>query len=260
MTSIDYDAWALRYDNTRGASPSVLRPLLEALGPPDSRSVLDVGGGTGNVTAELVRAGFEVALCDYSPGMARQASGKLGAASPVAVADAQALPFRDGAFDCLVCVKVLNHVPDWRAALRETRRVIRGGPAAFVSASRETIEANWVTRYVPSLLEQARYHREDETVHALRDAGFARVDVRCVRYADMADGSAQALKHFPEVFVEGKHIRNTSLFHQLSPGEVDSVLERIRRDHESGELARVIESYRSLTERYGDGALFVARP
>jgi hypothetical protein len=44
MTRIDYDAWALQYDNTRGASPSVLRPLLEALGPPDSRSVLDLGG------------------------------------------------------------------------------------------------------------------------------------------------------------------------------------------------------------------------
>lgn len=84
--------------------------------------------------------------------------------------------------------------------------------------------------------------------------------MRYVRYTDMADGSAQARKHFPEVFVEVKHIRNTSLFHQLAPGEVDSVLERIRRDHESGDLTRVIESYRPLTERYGDGALFVARP
>jgi hypothetical protein len=33
MTTIDYDAWAKTYDNTRGASPSVLRALLDALGP-----------------------------------------------------------------------------------------------------------------------------------------------------------------------------------------------------------------------------------
>jgi hypothetical protein len=31
--SIDYDAWAQKYDATRGVSPSVLGPLLEALGP-----------------------------------------------------------------------------------------------------------------------------------------------------------------------------------------------------------------------------------
>ena len=33
MTTIDYDAWAKTYDDTRGASPSVLRALLEAVGP-----------------------------------------------------------------------------------------------------------------------------------------------------------------------------------------------------------------------------------
>ena len=58
MTQIDYDRWANAYDTTRGVSPSVLRPLREALGPPAGRSLLDIGGGTGNVALPLAHAGF----------------------------------------------------------------------------------------------------------------------------------------------------------------------------------------------------------
>ena len=56
--AIDYDAWAQNYDATRGVSPSVLGPLLEALGPPGGRSLLDIGGGTGNYTVALRDAGL----------------------------------------------------------------------------------------------------------------------------------------------------------------------------------------------------------
>jgi hypothetical protein len=53
MSAIDFDAWAQTYDATRGASPSVLAPVAEALGPPAGRSLADIGGGTGNFAAPL---------------------------------------------------------------------------------------------------------------------------------------------------------------------------------------------------------------
>jgi len=76
MTTIDYDAWARTYDDTRGASPSVLRALYEALGPAGGRTLLDIGGGTGNFAKALAEEGFRVVLCDYSPEMARRAFGQ----------------------------------------------------------------------------------------------------------------------------------------------------------------------------------------
>src|SRR2546422_11212185 len=99
MAAIDYDAWAKTYDDTRGASPSVLRALLEALGPPDGRSVLDIGGGTGNFSVALAERGFPGRLCDYSPAMGRRAAAKLGK-DEVAVGDAAPLPFADGPLAC----------------------------------------------------------------------------------------------------------------------------------------------------------------
>jgi SAM-dependent methyltransferase len=48
-------------------------------------------------------------------------------ARPFVLADAQALPFRDGAFDYCICMHVLEHVDDPAAMLREMQRVARAG-------------------------------------------------------------------------------------------------------------------------------------
>ena len=176
MTAIDYDAWAKTYDDTRGASPSVLRPLLEALGPPNGRSLLDIGGGTGNFARALADAGFRVALCDYSREMARRASAKLSNA-PVAVADAPHLPFRHASFDCAISVNVLGHVDDWTTMLHEARRIIRRGPYVMKASTRETLTANWVVEYLPGIRDHAPLHHyqpESAIIEALREAGFSK--------------------------------------------------------------------------------------
>jgi SAM-dependent methyltransferase len=255
--SIDYDAWAQTYDATRGVSPSVLRPLLEALGPAEGRSVLDIGGGTGNYTVALLGAGFGALHCDPSPGMVRRAASKLGGG---VVADGQALPFRDDAFDCAVAIKVLNHVANRRAFARDARRVIRSGPLVLVHATKESIEGNWICHYAPSLRTQERFEPEAATVEALAAAGFTDIRVAQVRYSDMTDGSAQALKRFPETFIMDERIMNTSLFSRLPDAERRQVLAAIRTDYESGRLQEVIAKYEPQSEKGGDGAIFVAHP
>ncbi|MDZ4277996.1 MAG: methyltransferase type 11, partial [Dehalococcoidia bacterium] len=64
--AIDYDSRAATYDATRSASPSIVRPLLRALGPANGRALLDIGGGTGNYAVALRDAGFRVWLSDVS--------------------------------------------------------------------------------------------------------------------------------------------------------------------------------------------------
>jgi SAM-dependent methyltransferase len=260
MTAIDYDSWAKNYDSTRGASPSVLRALLEALGPANRRSLLDIGGGTGNFAQALAHAGFAVALCDCSREMAWRASAKLGGV-PVAVADASRLPFGGGAFDCAISVNVLGHVEDWRKMLSEARRVIRGGPYVMKASTRETLNANWVVEYLPSIRDRAPVHHyqpEQIITTALREAGFARVEVARVHYNEMVDGSIQALKHFPEVFLDDDRILNTATLKRLPVEEREAGLVALRRDYTSGRLREVIARYEPLVREYGDGSVFTA--
>jgi ubiquinone/menaquinone biosynthesis C-methylase UbiE len=49
----DYSRQAERYDETRSASPSVLRPLRQALEGASGRRLADIGGGTGNYALAL---------------------------------------------------------------------------------------------------------------------------------------------------------------------------------------------------------------
>ncbi|MEO8457231.1 MAG: methyltransferase domain-containing protein [Chloroflexota bacterium] len=261
--SIDYDAWAQTYDDSRGASPSVLNPIREALGEPTGRSLLDIGGGTGNFALPLSQAGFRVTLADYSPAMVRQARRKLPDIDFV-VMDGSRLPFEDGSFDCAVSVNVLGHIAEWRLALKEARRVLRGGPLVLKVSTRETVTANWVMNYFPALLDAAPLHHyqpASETVAALRDAGFADVQTRVVHYTDTIDGSFQALKHDPRAFLENEDaVMNTAVLKRVPERERREALDTIRRDYASGRLREIMARFEPLVAEYGDGFVFVARP
>jgi len=92
---------------------------------------IDVGCGTGRALAPLRDAvgpaGTVIAL-DVTPEMldaARPASAVAGAAR--VLADARALPLRDGCADVIFAAGLVNHLPDPEAGLRELARVIRPG-------------------------------------------------------------------------------------------------------------------------------------
>ena len=88
--------------------------------------LLDVGCGPASITAdlaELVAPGRVVAL-DSSPSAIEAARATLAARGllggvELAVGDAFALPFEDGAFDVVHAHQVLQHVHDPVAALKE---------------------------------------------------------------------------------------------------------------------------------------------
>ena len=77
---------------------------------------------------------------------------------PGVAGDAQALPFRDGAFDAVVAAFSLNHVPDPALALGECRRVTSSG--GLVLASSFPREADHPAKAaVEASLEEFGYQR-----------------------------------------------------------------------------------------------------
>jgi phosphatidylethanolamine/phosphatidyl-N-methylethanolamine N-methyltransferase len=91
--------------------------------------VLEVGVGTGKNLPYHPNDTRSVAI-DISPRMLRRAdrrARRLGRAVDLVLADAQHLPFRDGAFDAAADTFVFCSVPDPIAGLREVHRVVRDG-------------------------------------------------------------------------------------------------------------------------------------
>lgn len=106
-----------------GSDPlGIRRAIRELLGKGDG-VCLEVGCGTG-VHAEQVRGlGWAPLGVDLSTGMLRHARGRL----PVARADAEQLPIRDGAVPAAITVMVHTDMPGYPSVLREVSRVLEPG-------------------------------------------------------------------------------------------------------------------------------------
>ena len=107
---------------------------------PDAR-VLELGCGTAELwtkNAARVPNRWHVLVSDLSSGMVKQARGSLvatGLAFAYAVADAEAIPFRSDAFDCVIANHMLYHVPNLDTALSEVRRVLRSGGVFYAATN-----------------------------------------------------------------------------------------------------------------------------
>src|SRR4051794_8808543 len=124
-----FQAPAEAYDRHIGRySPQLAAGLIRAAGVAQGMRVLDVGCGTGALTAALARSlgAASVAAVDPSPGFAAACSARVPDAD-VREAGAESLPFPDGAFDAVLSQLVLTFVDDLPGALREMMRVTRPG-------------------------------------------------------------------------------------------------------------------------------------
>jgi ubiquinone/menaquinone biosynthesis C-methylase UbiE len=105
--------------------------LFAGLALDPAHRVLDVATGGGHTAAALAGRCALVVASDLTPSMLREArvlaaslrTGKVVSAA----ADAEALPFRDAAFDRVTCRIAPHHFPDVRTALSEMIRVTRPG-------------------------------------------------------------------------------------------------------------------------------------
>ena len=101
------------------------RDLLVLLNAKPGERILDVGCGTGQLTAEITQFGAEVVGIDYSPDMIAT-SRKNFPHVRFEVADATALTF-DSEFDVVVSNAALHWVRDQPAAIASIARALKPG-------------------------------------------------------------------------------------------------------------------------------------
>lgn len=133
-----HDAWQAgdRYEAYMGRwSRQVAPRFLDFLGPPNGADWLEVGCGTGALSAAILaqcNPGSLIAV-DQSEGFLTLARAKVtDPRAEFRVGDAQALAVENASRDVVVSALMLNFVPDRDKALREMKRVVRpGGTIGF---------------------------------------------------------------------------------------------------------------------------------
>jgi ubiquinone/menaquinone biosynthesis C-methylase UbiE len=135
-----YDAFANRYDEGRDEGYHRLiddqaAALVQRVGT--DRDVLEVGCGTGLILQRVARFARTAKGVDLSPGMLEHARRR---GLDVVEGSATDLPLPDACVDVAYSFKVLAHIPDLDACLREMTRVVRsGGHVVFDAYNRRSL-------------------------------------------------------------------------------------------------------------------------
>ena len=182
------------------------RATIEMSGVRRGNTVLDIAGGTGDLTAQFSRiVGPEgcVVLADINDSMLKVGRDKLADRGVVgnvkfSQADAQYLPFPDNTFDVITIAFGLRNVTDKDLALRSMLRVLKPGGRLLVlefSKPNNPLLSKAYDTYSFSILpklgqaiagdadsyqylaESIRMHPDQETLKSMmQDAGFANCD------------------------------------------------------------------------------------
>jgi len=139
----NFSASAGDYDDHAVVQKRVVERLAELLlaEGPLVGATLDVGVGTGELTARLLAASpaMRPVIADLAHGMTRHAAARIGAALPFD-GDAQSLPLASGRIAAVVSSSVYQWVNDLFAAFAESARVLApGGRFAFALFGERTL-------------------------------------------------------------------------------------------------------------------------
>jgi demethylmenaquinone methyltransferase/2-methoxy-6-polyprenyl-1,4-benzoquinol methylase len=172
----------------------------------EGERVLDVAGGTGDLTAAFAKAsggrGMTV-LSDINGAMLEQGRARLADRGVVGVprvqANAEVLPFADRSFDCVTIGFGLRNVTDKAAALRSMLRVLKPGGRLLILEFSKPLNATFARLYdeysfkvLPLLgrmvandeasyrylAESIRMHPDQQTLKGMmEEAGYVRCQV-----------------------------------------------------------------------------------
>ena len=117
------------YEVMMGRWSRQLAPLfVEFVGVRDGERVLDVGCGTGSLSATLARVTGASKIVGIDPSKGFIEYARTQVTDPrvtFELGDAQELPYADGSFDRCMALLIVNFVPDAPKAANEMRRVTR---------------------------------------------------------------------------------------------------------------------------------------
>jgi SAM-dependent methyltransferase len=220
--SVDYDQHGRTYTRHRRPDPRIAARIDSALG--DSRTVLNVGAGTGSYEP----VDRWVLAVEPSAVMRAQRPAHL---APAIDARAEALPLDDDAVDAAMACVTIHHWQPPAAGLAEMRRVARG-PVVVFTFDLASLPA-WQLDYLAEGLEAE--HPRFPTVEAVTAALGGRTRIESIPTpGDCEDGFFEAFWRRPEALLDPEVRASQSMWALLPPGLEERIVGRLSADLASG--------------------------
>jgi SAM-dependent methyltransferase len=151
-------------------------------------SVLDVGGGHGQLALPLAEGGWDVTVLGSSPECRKRIAGAVdGGRCRFTVGNVVGLPFPDRSFDVSISFRLLTHCRQWPVLVRELCRVARHAVVVDYPTSQS------LNRIAPSLFNL----KKRVEVNTRRWTLFTHAQVA----AEFSAGGFPALRRNPQFFL-----------------------------------------------------------
>lgn len=187
MNEKGFDLWADGYDRSVGLSDedgtypfagyrAVLNGIYSGILSASARRVLDIGFGTGTLTAKLYEAGIEIWGQDFSANMIRLAKEKMPRAKLFQGDFSEGLvkDLRENRYDAIVATYSLHHLTDDQkvAFLKELLPLLHSGGCIYIGdvafrtredleACRNEVGAQWDDEEIYFVEQELRRHFAD---------------------------------------------------------------------------------------------------
>jgi hypothetical protein len=244
----DYETGGVGYGLHRQTDQRIAALVVAGLG--DAGTVVNIGAGAGS---------YEPADCMVTavePSEAMRSQRRVQSAALVS-AVAEALPFRDGAFDAAMASVTVHQWGDTDRGLADMRRVT-SGPVVVLTFDGDAMDCFWLVDYVPELIEAER-QRFPGIRHICETLGGTATVVPVPVAIDCVDGFIEAFYGRPESLLEPAVRRSQSAWAFVDEAVVARGIGGLRADLETGEWDRRYGHLRTQAEFVGSLRLITSR-
>jgi len=179
-----FDRAAHRYDKSAALQQQVANKLITLLSTTDPQSILDIGCGTGQVTAAMC-ADYpyaDIVALDFSERMLSETEKRLVAinkSAKLVCADAENLPFTEASFELIISSLMLQWSNDLTQNLTQIHHSLNNkGQLAFSTFTEGTlkeVKASW--RSVDGQVHTSDFMDVDTLRESVEAAGFRNVKI-----------------------------------------------------------------------------------
>lgn len=232
--AFDYESSGQDYSTYRQTDERIAKYVYEELS--EAKTILNVGAGAGSY--ELP----DKYIVAVEPSNAMRNRRLKNEKVPAINAKAESLPFNDNSFDASMATITIHHWSDIKKGLRELRRVTKG-PVVILTFDPDDLDIYWTAEYFQELIavEKARFPSIDFVIQNL--GGRCR-EITVPVPLDCKDGFQEAFYGRPEAFLNEGIRQSQSAWGFISESTAEKIIQRLRKDLESGAWDRKYGHYR----------------
>jgi len=166
------DAYGSQILTRLSRAPKFNKWMADVIRPYCGNRVLEIGGGVGNLTLQLVPR-WEFVVADTNP-LYLQTLKTLQSERPYLgvqycdVTDLGTFPRAEGGYDTVICLNVVEHVADDLEAMRNLRSVLAGNGRAIILVP----QGQWNFGTIDEVLGHKRRYSRESLTKLAQDSGF----------------------------------------------------------------------------------------